>query len=155
MITKIEAKGPVVVITSDLRGDEIISRKEALLRIDALLGMDKTDRMADMLEALINACNQARINELGMGYNPASLENLRAKIRKGQQEAKLRDKDVILPDFAPAGVTRTVYHDDGSTTTIVGDMETPAPEKNANTSEQGGTRSMTSDGSVEDSDSSE
>ena len=114
MITQIAACGHMVKITSDFRGEELINRREALLRLDGLLGMDGSSRMADMLETLVKAVNQARINETGFGYSQHSLEALLAKIRKGQEEAKLRDKKVAVADIAPCGGTRIVASDGGT-----------------------------------------
>lgn len=117
MITAIQACGHMVKITSDFRGEELINRREALLRLDGLLGMDGSSRMADMLETLVKAVNQARINETGSGYSQHSLEALLAKIRKGQEEARLRDKKVAVPDLAPCGGTRIVASDGGTRST--------------------------------------
>jgi hypothetical protein len=127
MITNIQACGHMVKITSDFRGDELINRREALLRIDGLLGMDGSTRMADMLETLVKAVNQARINETGSGYSHRALEALLAKIRNGREEARLRDKKVAAPDLAPCGGTRIASSDGGTRSMPPADLpETPA-----------------------------
>jgi hypothetical protein len=90
-----------------MRGPELINRKEALMRVKRIVGIDKSSRMADMLETMVHACNAARINELGRGYDKNTLDTLLASIRTGREEARLRDKNVALPGMAPSGGTRT------------------------------------------------
>ena len=72
MITKIKARGHMVEITSDEHGPQLISRREALVRAQAVLGMDRDSEW--LCEALINAANEAKINEDGKGYSSANLE---------------------------------------------------------------------------------
>ena len=112
MITDIQACGHMVKVTSDFRGVELISRREAILRLEGILGMDKSSKVADMLEKLVYACNDARINELGVGYSKHVIDALLNKIRDGQKEAYLRDKSIAHSDIVPAGVTRKAYSDD-------------------------------------------
>ena len=113
----------MIKITSDFRGDELVNRREALLRLDGLLGMDGSSRMADMLETLVKAVNQARINETGSGYSQHSIDTLLAKIRKGQLDAIQRDRKVTGSNVQPVGVERIVYPDGGTRSTT--DPATP------------------------------
>lgn len=111
MITDIQACGHMVKVTSDVRGVELISRREAILRLEGILGMDKSSKVADMLEKLVYSCNEARINELGVGYSKHIIDNLLARIRAGQKEAQARDKGIVHSEFTPSGGTRTSYPD--------------------------------------------
>lgn len=109
MITDIQACGHMVKVTSDVRGVELISRREAILRLEGILGMDKSSKVADMLEKLIYSCNEARINELGVGYSKHIIDSLLAKVRAGQKEAQARDKGIVNSESAPSEVIRTSY----------------------------------------------
>ena len=70
-IRSIEASGHMVKITSPERGEELIDRREALLRAQAIIGMD--EQSAEFTASLIKAANQARINELGHPYSSQDL----------------------------------------------------------------------------------
>ena len=62
MITKIEAKGPMVNIISDEAPQgQLIDRREALKRAEAIIGMDRDSEW--LVEAFVKAANQARIND--------------------------------------------------------------------------------------------
>jgi len=76
MIRDIKARGHMVEILSDESGSELISRKEALHRAKAIIGLDKDSPW--LVEALVKAANQARINDpdYGKPYNSESMELL-------------------------------------------------------------------------------
>ena len=85
-LKSITASGHMVSINTYDKGSELISRKEALYRARAVVGMDRESE--DLVEALIKAANQARINEVGVGY---SSRNMEALLRKARIEASKID----------------------------------------------------------------
>jgi hypothetical protein len=99
MITEVFAHGHYVAIKSDVK-TEYISRKEAIARIKAVNGITADSRTIDMLEALILATNQARINQLGRGYAKETMITLLSQVAAGRAQAAQRDKKVHLPGSA-------------------------------------------------------
>ena len=53
---------------------EDLTRREALTRAFGIVGLDKSAQ--DLVEAIIRAANQARINELGQPYDSKQMELL-------------------------------------------------------------------------------
>ena len=74
MIRKIQAKGNRVEIVSDESGSQTITRKEALHRAKAVIGMDRDSQW--LVEALVKAANEAKINDDGKPYDSQSMELL-------------------------------------------------------------------------------
>jgi len=84
MIRKIAAKGNMVEITSDENGSELINRREALNRARGIIGLDKDSEW--LVEALIKAANQARINDPDVG-KPYSSESMELFLKTAKEEA--------------------------------------------------------------------
>jgi len=85
MISKIEAKGPMVNIISDeIPAGQLITRDEALKRAKAILGMDKDSEW--LVEALIKAADQARINDPKYG-KPYPSQNVKLFLATAKLEA--------------------------------------------------------------------
>ena len=61
----------MVCIKSSENGSQLIGRKEAILRAQAILGLDKASQ--DLVEALLMAANEARKNDIGVGYDSKDL----------------------------------------------------------------------------------
>jgi len=77
MITKITSKGNMVNIISDeIPRGQLISKREALKRAKAIIGMDKDSEW--LVEELVKASNQAHINETGVPYPSSSMDLLLA-----------------------------------------------------------------------------
>jgi len=72
MIRKIRSRGNMVEIISDEKGSELIARREALLRAKAIIGMDKDSTW--LVEALIKAANEAKVEEDGKPYDSRNME---------------------------------------------------------------------------------
>jgi hypothetical protein len=85
MISKIRAKYDMVEIVSP-DGSTLISRKEALMRAKAVIGMDK--EAADLVEALVLAANEAKINETGKPYDSRNLELMIKTAREESNKIK-------------------------------------------------------------------
>ena len=62
----------MVEIISDEKGSELIQRREALLRAKAIIGMDKDS--AWLVEALIKAANEAKMEDDGVPYDSRNME---------------------------------------------------------------------------------
>ena len=85
MIRSIEACAHMVKITSDENGEQLISRRDALLRAQAIIGLDGD--APDMTAQLIKAANQARINDPSVG-RPYSSTELDAFLKAIQLEGQ-------------------------------------------------------------------
>ena len=83
MIKKIAAKGYMVEITSEEDGAVLIDRREALKRAKAIIGVDRDSEW--LVEHLVKAANEARINDLGTGYDSAQM-NLLLKTAKEEAD---------------------------------------------------------------------
>ena len=108
MITSIRACGHMILITSDERGDELINRREAILRLKGINGMCSNSRMVDMLETLVKAINESRVNETGRGYSKFTLDRIMDEIKKGQLEARQRERNQGMSTGAPSAKETTV-----------------------------------------------
>ena len=85
MITKIEAKGPMVNIISDETPmGQLVHRREALKRAEAIIGMDKDSEW--LVEAFVEAANQARINDPNYG-EPYPSEKVALFLKTAKKEA--------------------------------------------------------------------
>lgn len=82
-IRSIEASGHMVKITDSDGIESLVNRKEALLRAQAVIGLDGP--AAELTANLIKAANQARINELGYPYSSRELD---AFLRAVQAQGK-------------------------------------------------------------------
>lgn len=71
----ITARGHMVCIKSSENGSQLISRKEALHRAQAIIGLDQASQ--DLVDALLTAADQARKNEFGKGYESSDLAAIR------------------------------------------------------------------------------
>lgn len=109
MITDIRAIGGYVQITSDERGMELINRKEAILRIQAVSHHGTTSRDCDMMEALFLAADEARQFEKGAGYSKKVKDQIFAELKRGRDAARAVNKLVAVPDQAPSGGNRYRY----------------------------------------------
>jgi hypothetical protein len=81
MIRRIQSKAHMVEIVAD-EGTSLISRKEALYRAKAIIGMDKISMW--LVEGLVKAANEAKIYEDGTPYKSDSLDLL---LNVAQKEA--------------------------------------------------------------------
>ena len=85
MIRSIKAKGNMVLIKSDENGDELIGRREALMRARAIAGMD--EKAAGFAESLILAADEAMKNETGgEGYGGEALEQFKLFLKAAEQD---------------------------------------------------------------------
>lgn len=114
MITDIRAVGgPItgafVQITSDERGKELINRKEAIMRIQAVSHHGTASRDCDMIEALFIAADEARQLEKGVGYSKALKDQIFAELKRGRDAARAVNKLIAVPDQAPSGGNRYRY----------------------------------------------
>lgn len=88
MIRKIQAKGNMVEIVSDQNGSVLIGRREALHRARAIVGVDKDSQW--LCEALIDAANDAKVNDGGRPYTSANLELWKATASREASHAGLK-----------------------------------------------------------------
>ena len=65
-----------------------LSRKEAIARCKAMSGLQGDSTAQEMIEAILLACNQARKNETGKGYNSEWLDGIRRAVQADVRAAR-------------------------------------------------------------------
>lgn len=89
-IKKIEAEGGMIRITRTNNTSEVITRHEALLRAAAVSGSGDSE-IEDIREAIINACQKAKIHSTGKPYASVLVDQL-LKVKTPRAAAKKVDR---------------------------------------------------------------